>query len=147
MTFPELEKDRPDPMAYGRAIPHGFGVNLVVRDVIAAARFQAEVLGAAIRYWERHFAIMHLHGHTWFLHSDWSYRDHPMTSAFTGLETRGGGVELRLYGVDPDQAEARARELGALVLAAALDKPHGVREAYLVDPDGYVWVPTVPLPA
>ena len=25
-----------------------------------------------------------------------------------------------------------------------MDKPHGLREAYLVDVDGYVWVPDVP---
>ena len=31
--------------------------------------------------------------------------------------------------------------LGYKVLAPPADKPHGVREAYLVDADGYVWVP------
>ncbi len=30
------------------------------------------------------------------------------------------------------------------VLAETSDKPHGLRECYLVDPDGYVWVPGVP---
>jgi hypothetical protein len=30
------------------------------------------------------------------------------------------------------------------VLAETQDKPHGLRECYLVDPDGYVWVPGVP---
>ena len=52
-------------------------------------------------------------------------------------------VELRFYGVDPDAAEARARARGDTVLAGAADKPHGLRESYLVDPDGYVWVPGV----
>jgi len=30
-------------------------------------------------------------------------------------------------------------------LAGALDKPHGLREAYIIDQDGYLWVPGVPL--
>ena len=64
-----------------------------------------------------------------------------MSGALIGVEARGAGAELRLYGVDPDAAEARARALDAPVLAGAADKPHGLREAYLIDPDGYVWVP------
>jgi uncharacterized glyoxalase superfamily protein PhnB len=54
-------------------------------------------------------------------------------------------VELRLHGVDPDGAVEAARRHGSHVLAEAADKPHGVREAYLADPDGYIWVPDVPL--
>ena len=46
---------------------------------------------------------------------------------------------------DPDAAEARARAQGHIVLESATDKPHGLREAYLVDPDGYCWVPDVPI--
>ena len=33
--------------------------------------------------------------------------------------------------------------IGGGVLQEATDKPHGLREAYLYDPDGYVWVPSV----
>jgi catechol 2,3-dioxygenase-like lactoylglutathione lyase family enzyme len=144
-TYPEKGAGRPVPMDYGAAIPAGLGVNLLVRDVDRAARFQAEVLGAEIDYWEEHFAILRAQGAVWFLHSDWSYCDHPMTGALT--EARGAGAELRLYGCDPDAAEARARALGAPVLDGAADKPHGLREAYLIDPDGYVWVPCIPIRA
>jgi uncharacterized glyoxalase superfamily protein PhnB len=35
--------------------------------------------------------------------------------------------------------ERRAREGGYVVLAPATDKGHGWREAWLQDPDGYVW--------
>ena len=35
------------------------------------------------------------------------------------------------------------RRLGFKVLVGTTDKPHGLREAYLVDDDGYVWVPDV----
>ena len=51
------------------------------------------------------------------------------------------------YGVDPDTAEARARRAGHTVLAPSADKPHGLRECYIADPDGYVWVPGVRTPA
>ncbi len=142
MTLPPKGEGRPDPIPYGRRIPDGLGVNLLVRDVDAAARWQAEVLDARVMYWEEHFAIMSAQGSIWFLHSDWSYRDHEMTSALQDAQARGSGAELRLYGCDPDAAEARARALGGVVLAGAADKPHGLREAHLVDPEGYVWVPS-----
>ena len=34
--------------------------------------------------------------------------------------------------------------LGCKVLAGATDKRYGLREAHLIDADGYVWVPDVP---
>ena len=70
-----------------------------------------------------------------------------MTGVVQGVEARGAGLEIRLYGLDPDACEARARAAGGIVLAGALDKPHGLREAYLVDPDGYVWAPGIGIPA
>ncbi|MDP7604377.1 MAG: hypothetical protein QF546_11120 [Alphaproteobacteria bacterium] len=42
-------------------------------------------------------------------------------------------------------AEAAARERDFVVLAGAMDKPHGLREAYILDNSGYLWVPDVPL--
>jgi len=144
MVIPEKDSDRPDPMTYGRGIPPGLGINLLVRDVDRSARFQAELFGARILYWEEHFAIMQALGSTWLLHSDWTYRNHELIGAVAGVAARGSGVELRLYGVDPDHAEAAARRRGAVILAPAAEKEHGLREAYIVDDDGYVWVPSVP---
>jgi hypothetical protein len=54
-------------------------------------------------------------------------------------------TEIRLHGCDPDQAEARPRKRGDTVLAGTVDKPHGLREVYLVDPDGYLWMPNIPV--
>jgi uncharacterized glyoxalase superfamily protein PhnB len=48
-----------------------------------------------------------------------------------------------LHGCDPDQAEAAAGRLGYEILVPATDKGHGMREVYLRDPDGYIWVPDV----
>ena len=135
---------RPDPPSFGRALPPGIGLNLLVRDVEASARFQAVVLGAEVRYWDRDFAILTAQGATWLLHSDRAYRGHPLQGIATAAEGRGAGAEFRLYGRDPDAAEAATEGAGGTVLAGAMTKPHGVREAYLLDPDGYLWVPTVP---
>jgi hypothetical protein len=40
---------------------------------------------------------------------------------------------------------AAARRLGYTVLSPAADTGHGPREAFILDPDGYTWVPDVPL--
>ena len=63
----------------------------------------------------------------------------------TSAARRGVGVELRLHGRDPDAAEAAARRLGCEILQGAADKPHGLREAFIADGDGFVWVPDVPI--
>ncbi|WP_310618950.1 VOC family protein [Flexibacterium corallicola] len=142
MEMPEHGKDRPDPKAYGNSHPDGMGVNLLVEDVQTSAKFHKFVFGSTIRYWEEHFAIMESQGHTWLLHSDWSYRNHEMMSAVQGLTARGGGLELRLYGINPDEAEEKARQLDATVLSGSINQAHGMREAHILDPDGYVWVPS-----
>ncbi len=130
-------------MVFGRGLTKGVGVNILVPDVERSIRWQVRVLGATVIYWEDHFAIMQALGSVWLVHSDWSYRDHEMTGVVAGVEARGAGLEIRLYGLDPDECEARARAADTIVLAGALDKPHGLREAYLVDQDGYIWVPGI----
>ncbi len=126
---------------YGRSL-EGFGVNLLVGDVARAVAFQTEVLGAELVYADPDFAVLAHGGAQWMLHADHTYGAHPLLALTGDGAIRGVGAELRLYGVDPDAAEARARARGDAVLAAAADKPHGLREAFLIDPDGYVWVPS-----
>ena len=58
---------------------------------------------------------------------------------------RGGALELRLHGCDPDAAARRAQALGYEVIQTPTDKAHGLRETYLVDSDGYLWVPDMPV--
>ena len=130
---------------YGRSL-RGFGINLLVSDVARSLAFQTEVLGAETVYADADFAVLRHGDHEWMLHADHTYAEHPLLSLTGDGAIRGAGVELRCYGIDPDAAEARARARGDTVLAPAADKPHGLREAFLVDADGYVWVPSLATP-
>ena len=130
---------------YGQSLK-GLSVNLLVRDIDNALVFQREVLDATVVYNDPDIAVLKGFGAEWMLHADHTYDEHAMQKAITGVDQRGAGLELRLHGCDPDRAEVAARRLGFEVLAAATDKEaHGLREAFLIDPDGYVWVPDVPL--
>ena len=131
--------------AYGRSLRPGLGINLLVRDVAGAVRFATEALGATATYADEDFAVLRLVGAEWMVHGDHTYLDNPLTGVIAGAESRGAGVEIRLYGVDPDEAERAARAGGWTVLAGAIDKPHGLREAVIIDDEGYVWIPAVAL--
>jgi catechol 2,3-dioxygenase-like lactoylglutathione lyase family enzyme len=143
---PDREPFMPAP-EYGRSLRPGLGVNLIVADVAAAVRFATHVLGATVAYADEDFAVLRAMGAEWMAHADHTYRDNPVSGLVAGVTGRGAGVELRLYGCDPDMAEAKARDGGFTVLAGAMDKPHGLREAVILDDDGYCWVPGVALAA
>ncbi len=132
----------PDADTYGRSLT-GFGVNLLVRDVAASLASLTEVLEVEVIYADRDFAVCRHGGQEWMLHSDASYHSNPLLALTGDGAIRGAGLELRLYGVDPEAAAARAEAAGHTVLQPATDKPHGLREAYIAGPDGYVWVPSV----
>jgi uncharacterized glyoxalase superfamily protein PhnB len=55
---------------------------------------------------------------------------------------RGGGIMIHLYDSDPDTACANCPNVDAVIMAAPKDKPHGLREAFIADHDGYVWAPS-----
>ena len=129
---------------YGRSLK-GLGVNLLVRDVAASVEFAQTVLGAESVYADADFAVLRHGDAEWMLHADHTYEDNPLHGFAAGLEGRGAGAELRLHHCDPDSVEAAARTAGHTVLAGAADKPHGLREAHILDPDGYCWVPDIPL--
>ena len=127
---------------YGRSL-RGLGVNLLVRDIEAALPFHREVLDAEVVHADPDFAVLRRTGAEWMLHADHTYQDHPLHGSLTDDLARGIGAEIRLYGRDPDDAEAAARKLDFTVLQGAMDKPHGLRETFLIDADGYLWVPCV----
>jgi catechol 2,3-dioxygenase-like lactoylglutathione lyase family enzyme len=123
----------------------GLTLNLLVRDVARALPFHAQVLEARLVYDDPDFAALERGPARWCLHADHTYADHPLSGSLGAELHRGIGAELRLHGRDPDAAEAVARDLGFTVLAGAADKPHGLREAFILDADGYLWVPDVPV--
>lgn len=131
---------------YGRSL-RGLGFNLLVKDVPRAVKFAVEVLGATSFYDDEDFAAMKLNGGDFMLHADHTYKDNALLGVIAGVEARGAGVELRIYGCDPDVAERAARAGGWTVLAGSIDKPHGLRECVIVDDEGYVWVPGVAIKA
>ena len=121
----------------------GLTINLLVNNIERALDFQCQVLGATVIYSDPDFAVLSGFGSEWMMHADHTYEKHPMGALIHGLNTRGSGLELRLHGCDPDRCVAAARKNNYEVISSATDKRHGVREAYIRDADGYIWVPDV----
>jgi len=129
---------------YGRSLPK-FTVNLLVRDVTKALPFYRDVLQAAVRYSDGDFAALEIGGTQFMLHADHSYDRHPLSARVKGVAVRGIGAEIRVMGIDPDAAEARARKFGAEIVQETRDFPHGWRDVMLADADGYVWAVGLPI--
>lgn len=130
---------------FGRSLS-GLGLNLLVRDVPKHAGFLVEVFEMQAHRVSNDFAIIAYHGQLLQLHADVTYHANPLLSLLPEAGPRGSGAELRLFETDPDQAAARAEDAGGMILQPPTDKPHGLRETYIMDPDGYVWVASRPLP-
>ncbi|EDM73310.1 hypothetical protein RAZWK3B_03780 [Roseobacter sp. AzwK-3b] len=132
------------PEAFGASL-RGFGFNILVRDVPRSARFLSEVFGLSIHRLSPDFAIVAQGGNVMQLHADGTYHSNPLTGLLPENPPRGAGIEIRLYDCDPDTAADRAEKAGGTVLQPPSDKPHGLREAYILCADGYAWVPSRPL--
>jgi catechol 2,3-dioxygenase-like lactoylglutathione lyase family enzyme len=131
------------PPDYGRSL-RGLGINLLVQETERTVAFARDVLGLTIVYADPDLAVLRHGEHEWMVHADHTYDAHPLLPRTRVAALRGGGVELRVHDVDPDVAVAAALKLGYEVLEPADNKPHGLREAYILDPDGYVWVVDMP---
>jgi uncharacterized glyoxalase superfamily protein PhnB len=133
-----------DAPTYGKSL-RGLGFNLIVRNIGQSLRFHEQVLQSTVFYSDEDFAMLRLIGADYMLHADHAYSHSPVSGLIAGVDARGIGIELRIYGLDPDGAAQRARDAGFTVLAGAMDKPHGLREAMLIDGDGYLWIPSIHL--
>ena len=129
---------------YGRSLPK-FTVNLLVRDVTKALSFYRDVLQATVKYADGDFAALAIAGTDFMLHADHSYDHHPLFRRVKDVSVRGIGAEIRVMGIDPDAAEARARRFGVEIVQEARDFPHGWRDVMLADTDGYVWAVGIPI--
>ncbi len=127
---------------FGRSLT-GIGLNILVRDVRAEAAFLEQVFDMTAHRLSKDFAIMTYHGQIFQLHADPTYGANPLLSLLPEAGPRGAGAEFRLYETDPDEAARRAvAHPDATVLQAPTDKPHGLRECYVLCANGYAWVPS-----
>lgn len=139
-----MDYDTVDAADLGRSL-RGLGVNLLCRDVPATAAFLRAAFGLAVHRLGPDFALVLHDGAVFQLHSDASFARHPLHGLLPEAPPRGAGVQVYLFGVDPDAAAARAGAAGGLVVEPPADKPHGLREATILGPEGHAFSPAVPL--
>lgn len=139
-----MEYDSVSADAFGRSL-RGMGVNILVRDVPGECTFLETVFEMACHQVSDDFAIVRYGAQVFQLHADATYHSNPLLGLLPEAPPRGAGVEIRLYDTDPDAAVERADGFGAMVLQRPADKPHGLREAYILCAEGYAWVPSRPL--
>jgi catechol 2,3-dioxygenase-like lactoylglutathione lyase family enzyme len=137
-----MDYETVDPPVFGHAL-RAVTVNLLCRDVAAEVQFLTRTFGMAAHRVSADFAILVHAGQPIQLHSDQTYAAHPLPSLLPEAGPRGGGVEIRLHEADPDRAAERAGEAGGTILQEPRDKPaHGLREAVILSPSGYAFVPS-----
>lgn len=136
-----MDYETVSPEDFGRSLS-GLGLNLLVRDVEAECAFLRDVLGLESHRVSSDFAIVTYGDQVFQIHADGTYHANPLLSLLPETPPRGAGIEIRLYETDPDAAAERAEAMGATILQAAADKPHGLREAIILCANGYAWVPS-----
>lgn len=138
-----MDLETVDAAAFGRSLS-GLGVNLLCRDVRGMAAFLAGVFGLGIHRLSDDFALVR-HGEVLIqLHSDATFARHPLHEMLPENPPRGAGAQFYLFGIDPDVAVSRAEAHGGTVVEPPADKPHGLREATILSPEGYAFSPAVP---
>lgn len=138
-----MEYEKTDADTFGRSL-RGIGLNLLVSDVKERCGFLTDVFGMSAHQVTADFAIVTYGNEVFQLHSDGTYHSNPLLGLLPENPPRGAGIELRLYDSDPDRSVRNAEAYGATILQTPTDKPHGLREAYILDEDGYAWVPSRP---
>ena len=138
-----MDHETVDADSFGRSLK-GIGLNLLVRDVRASCAFLKTVFNMESHQATADFAIVTYGEQVFQLHSDGTYHSNPLLGLLPENPPRGAGIEIRLYDTDPDKAVQAAEQAGGTVLQSPTDKPHGLREAYILDSDGYAWVPSRP---
>ncbi|MCB1389566.1 MAG: glyoxalase [Rhodobacteraceae bacterium] len=137
-----MDLETVDAAAFGQSLS-GLGLNLLCRDVQGMAGFLAGVFGLTIHRLSDDFALAR-HGAVLIqLHSDATFGRHPLHDLLPENPPRGSGAQFYLFGIDPDIAVSRAESHGGTILEVPGDKPHGLREATILAPEGYAFSPAV----
>ena len=136
-----MDYNKLDADTFGCSL-RGMGLNLLVRDVGAEVDFLKAVFGMQAFQPTADFAIMTYGDQVFQLHSDGTYHSNPLQGLLPENPPRGGGIEIRLYDTDPEEAVGMAKAHGGTILQEPTDKPHGLREAYILCENGYAWVPS-----
>lgn len=130
----------------GPELGHGLraiSINLLCRDVPAEVAFLTAVFGMTAHQAGKDFAILQHAGQVLQLHSDGAFSGHPLISLLPEAGARGAGVEIRLHEADPDAASLLAEAAGGMVLQPPTDKKgHALREAVILSPAGFAFVPS-----
>ncbi len=121
----------------------GLTVNLLVEDINLSIDFLQKIIKAKIVYQDPDFAAIEGFRSRWCLHSYHTYESHPYMNVFKNSNPKGLGIELRVIGWDPDRAEEKARKENYIILSNSMDKVHGMRECYILDNNGFCWVPSI----
>ncbi|MGX9352121.1 glyoxalase [Shimia sp. W99] len=140
----QVDFDTVDAGEFGASL-RGIGLNLLVRDVKALCDVLETVFAMKTHQVTADFAIVTYGAQVFQLHSDGTYHSNPLLGLLPEAGARGAGIEIRLYDTDPDVAAEKGEAAGMHVLQAPSDKPHGLRECYLLCENGYAWVPSRPL--
>ncbi len=144
MKHSTLKPPMPPP-DYGQSLS-GFTVNLLTTNIERALVMQRDVLQAEVWHQDEDLLILRGFGTSWLVHADHTYDKHPLLQDCLSHSRRGAGVELRLHDCNPDAVAARAIKFGFKLLDGPRDQPdHGLREAHVIDDDGYIWVPDLPI--
>lgn len=139
-----MDYDTVSASVFGASL-RGIGLNLLTRDVRRMVGQLGTVFGMTTYRVSDDFAILTYGDQVFQIHSDATYTSNPLLGLVPELPPRGAGLEIRLYDTDPDIAAELAETAGFTVLQPPTDKPHGLRECYLLCADGYAWVPSRPL--
>ena len=137
---PKIAK-KAEAAEFGRALK-GLGLNILISDVATTVLFLEQVLQMKTHRSNRDFAVLEYHRTYFQLHADHTYHSNPLPSLIPQVGKRGAGIELRLYDTDLDVCEEKARVFDYVVLRECENRPHGLRECYLLDPNGYCWMPS-----
>jgi len=127
----------------GRSL-RGIGINLLCRELAPTMAFLRDGLGLTVHRADADFALIG-HGEVLIqLHADHTFASHPLLATLPENPPRGAGVQIYLFGIDPDLACARAMAAGGSILELPRDKPHGLRESTVLGPEGHAFSPAIP---